>query len=76
MTLDSAVKRCVILLILAISGSVKSLAQGTEPTGSPETGTLNLLIANRNGFVIAADSRRTLLSDRSKMPAPAYELYG
>src|SRR5215467_3298248 len=31
----------------------------------PEGGTLNLLLANRRGYVIAADSRRTRLSPRT-----------
>jgi len=63
MTFESVVKQCVILLILIISGSGTSLAQGADPSESPQIGTLNLLLANRDGFVIAADSRRTQLSD-------------
>jgi hypothetical protein len=49
-----------LLLALACAGC---LAQDNSSAGTPDIGTLNLLLANKRGFVIAADSRRTRTSD-------------
>jgi 20S proteasome alpha/beta subunit len=48
-----------VLLLLGALASGTCSGQESHAGALPETGTLNLLLANRRGFVIAADSRRT-----------------
>jgi 20S proteasome alpha/beta subunit len=52
-----------VLLLLGTLACGSCDGQESRPDGALETGTLNLLLANKRGFVIAADSRRTRLSD-------------
>jgi hypothetical protein len=52
----------IFLLLLALA-CASCFAQEESPGGAPYVGTLNLLLANKRGFVIAADSRRTRMSD-------------
>src|SRR5438128_903144 len=52
-----------ISILFGISIPDMCLEQESLPGGTPEAGTLNLLLANKNGFVIAADSRRTRSRD-------------
>jgi hypothetical protein len=54
---------CMSLLVMLLSDS--ALSQEPQPAQLPHGGTLNLLFANKNGFVIAADSRRTYRLSRS-----------
>ena len=62
---------CVVLLLV----SKIAPAQETKSDGSPATlsGTVNLILANRNGFVIAADSRKS--ADRKFECAGNMQLY-
>src|SRR6266481_10087138 len=55
-------KFVTVSVILRILACDSCLAQDSQSMSSPATGTLNLLLANRKGFVIAADSRMTQLS--------------
>jgi hypothetical protein len=50
------------MAMLAALGCFMSFGQEPQSIGTPATGTLNLLLANNRGFVIAADSRRTRLA--------------
>jgi hypothetical protein len=50
-----------VLFLVGALACGSCLGQESRTSGVPETGTLNLLLANKRGFVIAADSRRTEL---------------
>lgn len=52
----------IFFLLLALA-CASCLAHDGSSAGTPEIGTLNLLLANKRGFVVAADSRRTRMSD-------------
>lgn len=65
MDLVARLLRCVTTLILLQAlGCASSFGQESHYVPSPGSGTLNLLLANKKGFVIAADSRRTRLNPR------------
>jgi hypothetical protein len=55
-------KHTVVRAVLAVAALGCCCAEQFQSIAPPETGTLNLLLANSKGFVIAADSRRTRLS--------------
>ena len=54
----------LLLPVLLLPPLLAGKSQDPENTGSMQTGTLNLLLANKRGFVIAADSRATQMSPR------------
>ena len=58
-----AMRYLTAILLLAALACGSCSGQELDSGGTHETGTLNLLLANRRGFVIAADSRRTQQSD-------------
>ena len=63
MSLRSSNHPAVLILVVALACAT-CLAQEKSSAGSSYVGTLNLLLANKHGFVIAADSRKTRMSDR------------
>jgi hypothetical protein len=58
----------VAMILLLSCGNDTCTGQPTvhyDAIGPPDTGTLNLLLANRRGYVVGADSRRTRLVPRT-----------
>lgn len=62
--LTKSLKYVTALVLLAPLACGSCFGQESLLMSPPATGTLNLLLANRRGFVIAADSRRTQLFPR------------
>jgi hypothetical protein len=58
----NTLKFITVRVILGVLACNSCFAQDSQSVSTAATGTLNLLLANRRGFVIAADSRMTQLS--------------